>query len=138
MPQRRFVGLLLAVVATVAACGSSGDSDTGTASATVDGDVVAVGPAPAPLPGDGDAVGAGSLGDAMAVAAGAPDQAAAAACAVDRQTLEIAVETYGLLEGSLPTSQQDLVDAQMIRELSPNFEVGTDGVVITAPGSPCP
>ena len=142
MSQRRFAVLVLVVVATLAACGSSSDSDsdsgsdsgaaTGAVSATVDGDVVAVGPAP--VPGDG----VGSLGDAVEVAAGAPGQAADAACTIDRQTLQSAVETYQLLNGSLPTSEQELVDAQMIREPSERFEITADGAVIGAPGSPCP
>ena len=133
MSQRRFAALVLAAVATLAACGSSDASDSATAAATVDGDVVAVGDAP--LPG-GD--GGGSLGDAMEVAAEAPGQAADAACVIDRQTFETAVEAYELLNGALPTSQQQLLDAQMIREPSERFEVSADGAVIPAPGSPCP
>ncbi len=135
MPQRRFAALVLAMVATLAACGSSGDSDTSSASATVDGAVVAVGDAPAPTPAPGDGV--GSIGDAVEVAAGAPGDAAAAACTVDRQTLDTAVETYELLNGALPTSQQELLDAQMIREMSVRYEISPEGVVVPAPGSPC-
>ncbi|HSP28397.1 MAG TPA: hypothetical protein VLN74_07595 [Ilumatobacteraceae bacterium] len=131
MSQRRFAVLVLAAVATLAACGSSDDSDTGAASADVDGEVVAVGPAPAP--GDG----VGSLGDAMEVAAAAPGQAADAACTLDRQTLAAAVEAYELLNGSLPASEQELLDAQMIREPSERFDVTADGALIPAPGSPC-
>lgn len=133
MPQRRFAALVLAAVATLAACGSSDDSDTGAASAAVDGDVVAVGPAP--VPGDGDGV--GSLGEAMEVVAAASGQAADEACAIDRQTLETAVEAYELLNGSLPANQQELLDAQMIREPSERFDVTSDGAVIPVPGSPC-
>jgi len=135
MPQRRFAALVLATVATLAACGSSGDADTSSASATVDGAVVAVGDAPAPAPAPGDGV--GSIGDAVEVAAGAPGDAAAAACTVDRQTLDTAVETYELLNGALPTSQQELLDAQMIREMSVRYEISPEGVVVPAPGSPC-
>jgi hypothetical protein len=143
MPQRRFAALVLVVVvAAVSACGSSGTdtradarvdagTDPATATANVDGDVVAVGAAPAP--GDG----VGSLGDAVEVAAGAPGQAVGAACSLDRQTLEMAIEAYELLTGSVATSQQELVDAQMIRELSPNFDVGADGALVPAPGSSC-
>jgi hypothetical protein len=139
MPQRRLAALVLVVVvATVGACGSSGTdpgaatrTDAGTATANVDGDVVAVGAAP--VPGDG----VGSLGDAVEVAAGAPGQAVGVACSADRQTLETAIEAYELLTGSVPTSQQELVDAQMIRELSPNFDVGVDGALVPAPGSSC-
>ena len=134
MTQRRFAALVLAAVATLAACESS--ADTGAGSEAVDGDVVAVGAAPAPSPGDGDGV--GSLADAMEVAAGAPGQAAEAACTIDRQTLETAVEAYELLNGSLPANQQELLDAQMIREPSERFDVTAEGAVIPVPGSPCP
>jgi hypothetical protein len=134
MPQRRFAALVLVAVATLAACGSSDDSDGG-ASATMDGDAVAVGAAP--LPGDGEGDGVGSLGDAVEVAAGAPGQASDAACTIDRQTLETAVETYELLNGALPASQQELLDARMIRELSVRFEVGPDGAVLPAAAGPC-
>lgn len=130
MLQPRFAALVLAVAATIAACGSN-DTDTASTSATADGDVVAVGAAPAP----GDAV--GSLGDAVEVAAESPGEATVAACTIDRQTLQTAVETYELLNGALPASQQELLDAEMIRELSVRFEVGADGVVVPAPGSPC-
>jgi len=131
MSMHRFAALLLAATAAISACGSSDDADPGISSATVDGDAVAVGVAP--LPGDG----VGSIGDAVEVAAGAPGEAADAACTIDRQTLELAVETYGLLNGAMPTSQQDLIDAQMIRELSVRFELDADGAVIPSPDSPC-
>jgi hypothetical protein len=136
MSQRRFAALVL-VVAALAACGSSSDGDTGSESATIDGDVVAVGEAPMPAtaPASSDAV--GDLGDAVEVAAGAPGEADAAACTIDRQTLESAVETYELLNGALPTTQQELLEAQFIRELSVRYEVTTEGAVVPAPGSPC-
>ena len=54
-------------------------------------------------PGDG----VGSIGDAVEVAAGAPGDAADAACTVDRQTLELAVETYELLNGALPSTSRN-------------------------------
>lgn len=139
MLTRRFAALLLATTIAVASCGSSSDSDTGTASATVDGDIVAVGAAPlptdtgAPLAGDG----VGSLGDAVEVAAGAPGDASEAACTIDRQTLELAVETYELLNSTPPSTQQELLDAQMIQELSVRFDIAAGGTVVAAPGSPC-
>ena len=61
MPQRRFAALVLATVATLAACGSSGDSDTSSASATADGDVVAVDGDMVAVDGDVVAVGDGVL-----------------------------------------------------------------------------
>jgi hypothetical protein len=130
MSQRRFAALVLAAVATLAACGSSGGSHD-EASATVDGDAVAVGAAPLP------ARAAGGLGDVVAVAAAAPGQASNAACTIDRQMLERAVEAYALLNGGPPTSQQELLDTQMIREPSVRFEVGPDGAVTPAPAGPC-
>ncbi len=135
MPQRRFAALVLATVATLAACGSSGDSDTSSASATVDGDVVAVGDAPAPAPPSDD--GGGGISGAIEIMVGAPGDASVAACTIDRETLGTAVQAYELLNGALPTSQQDLLDAQMIREVSVRYDISADGVVVPAAGSPC-
>jgi len=120
---------MVAAAVTFSACGSSGGSGDG--SAVVDGDLVAVGAAP--LPG----ADVGSLGDAVEVAAGAPGRGADAACAVDQQTLQLAAETYELLNGEPPTNQQELLDAQMIRESSVRYEIAPDGGVVPAPGSPC-
>ena len=131
MPKRRVVTLVLAATSILAACSTSGEPDTNSERATVDGNVVAVGGAP--LPGDG----VGSIGDAVEVAAGAPDDASTAACAVDRQTLETAMEAYELLNGAVATSQQDLLDAQMILEPSPRFLIDATGTVVPAPGSAC-
>jgi hypothetical protein len=133
MPLRRFAAIALLAVATLAGCGSSNDGDTA-ASASVDGDVVSVGAAPAP-PAQGG--GAGSLGDAVEVAAGAIGDADLAACSADLQTIQTAVEAYELLNGALPTSQQELVDAQLIREPSVRFEISPEGAVVASPGSPC-
>ena len=131
MPTRRLAALVLALAAAVAACGSSGDASGTDASATVDNAEVAAGAAP--LPGDG----VGSIGDAIEVAAGAPGEADDTACTLDQQTLQSAVDTYELLEGALPTSQQELLDAQMIRELSVRFEINAEGVIVPSAGSPC-
>lgn len=135
MPSRRFVATVVIVVATLAGCGSSNGTDTAE-SASVDGDVVGVGAAPTPAP-TGPGSGVGSIGDAIEVAAGALGDADVAACSADLQTIQTAVETYELLNGALPASQQDLVDAQLIREPSARFEIGPDGAVVAAPGSPC-
>ncbi len=59
------------------------------------------------------------------------------ACTIERQTLDTAVQAYELLNGAPPASQQDLLDAQMIRELSVRYEISADGVVMPAAGSPC-
>ena len=132
MPSRRFAAIVLNAVATLAGCGSSNDADTA-ASASVDGDVVSVGAAPAP----GDGNGAGGIAGAVEVAAGALGDADVAACSVDRQAIQTAVETYELLNGALPASQQELIDAQLIREPSVRFEISPEGAVVASPGSPC-
>ena len=137
MPLRRFAVIVSIAVATLAGCASSNDADTA-ASASVDGDVVGVGAAPAPAPpAPADGGGAGGLGDAVEVAAGALGDADVAACTVDHQTIQTAVEAYELLNGAPPASQQELVDAQLIREPSLRFEISPEGAVVASPGSPC-
>jgi len=131
MNQRRLVVLLVTVTAALTACGSSGDSDSVAGSATVDGAVVAVGAAPLP----GDAV--GSIGDAVEVAAGAPAQANAAACDVDRQTIETAVELFYATTGADPTSEQDLVDAGILQDVMVGWDLAADGSIVPAPGGAC-
>jgi len=131
MQQRRLVVLLVTVTAALAACGSSGDADSVAGSATVDGAVVAVGAAPLP----GDAV--GSIGDAVEVAAGAPAQANAAACDVDRQTIETAVELFYATTGADPTSEQDLLDAGILQDVMVGWDLAADGSIVPAPGGAC-
>lgn len=131
MRQHRLIALFVASTVAFAACGSSSESDSAAGSATVDGDVVAVGTAPLP------AAGGGGIAGALEVAVGALGEADDVACTVDRQTLAAAVESYEILNGALPTSQQDLLDAQMIREWSVRFEISAEGAVVAAPGSPC-
>jgi hypothetical protein len=133
MPSLRFASVVLIVVATLAGCGSSNDADT-SASASVDGDTVGVGAAPAP-PAPDEA--AGGIGAAVEVAAGALGDADVAACTVDHQTIQSAVDAYELLNGALPVSQQELIDAQLIREPSVRFEISPEGAVVASPGSPC-
>ena len=135
MPSRRFAAIVLIAVVTLAGCGSSNDADTA-ASASVDGDVVGVGAAPAPAP-PADGNGAGDIAGAVEVAAGALGDADVAACSVDHQTIQTAVEAYELLNGALPESQHELVDAQLIREPSMRFEISPAGAVVASPGSPC-
>jgi hypothetical protein len=130
MSFRRFAAMVLVAAVPLVGCGS-GDSDTGAAAATVSGTEVAVGGAPLPSGGKGGIAGA------IEIAAAAPGDASAVACTVDRQTLETAAEAYAALNSAAPTSQQDLLDAQMIRELSVRFEISADGAVVPAPGSPC-
>ncbi len=53
------------------------------------------------------------------------------------QTLDHGAEMYFTLNGAEPTSQNDLLDAGLIKEPSPWFEITPDGVIVPAPGSPC-
>lgn len=142
MCQRRLIALFAASTVVFAACGSASESDSSAGSATVEGDVVAVGTAPLPAgggesDGGGGGDGGGGIASAIGVAVGALDEADDVACTLDRQILEAATESYEILNGALPTSQQDLLDTQMIRELSVRFEISAEGAVVAAPGSPC-
>lgn len=80
----------------------------------------------------------GSVGDAIEVAAGAPGQANAAACTLDRSTLESAVDLYATLNGAHPSSEDDLLTAQLIREPSTLHDIDPTGHVVAAPTSGCP
>jgi hypothetical protein len=138
MPLRRFAVIVSIAVATLAGCGASNDSDTNAASGNVDGDVVGVGAAPAPPPpAPSDGANAGGIAGAVEVATGALSDADVEACSIDHQTIQTAVEAYELLNGVLPESQQELVEAQLIREPSVRFEISPEGAVVASPGSPC-
>ncbi len=126
----RLAASLLVLTAVLAGCGASSDSDSDPGSATVDGEAVAVGAAPQP---SNDA---GGLSDAMEVVAAAPGAADAAACVAERQTLDLAVEAYTLLNGAAPESLDALVDAQIIREPSTLYEF-TAGALLANPDGPC-
>jgi hypothetical protein len=86
--------------------------------------------------GSADGEGDGLRG-AMEVAAGAPAAASDAGCDLDRSALAAAIEVFVALNGEPPTSEQDLVDAQMIVEPTENFDVDGDGEIVAQPGSPC-
>ena len=50
------------------------------------------------------------------------------------------VTTDGLalaLNGSLPPTQDALVEAQILSERSTRFEITAEGAIVPAPGSPC-
>jgi hypothetical protein len=115
MTRRLAPAVVLSLVALAAACGG-GETGRPAASTTPVGD----------------------LGDAVEVAAGAPAAAGGAACEATRQVLETATEAYVLLESAPPANQAALVEAGLVAELSPWFEVRADGSVVAAPGSPCP
>ena len=61
----------------------------------------------------------------------------AAECAANRTTMEIAVQAYEALEGHLPASEEDLVTAGLIREVSPTYDVDADGRIVPSPASTC-
>ena len=119
--------LAVALAGFGAACGSPDSTSSDAAGSDAVGATVVTGP-PARV---------GSVGDAIEVAAGAPAKAQDAACTVDRQSLEAASELYLTLNGAVPTSQTDLVDAQLIKEASVRFEITAEGAIVPAPGSPC-
>lgn len=77
------------------------------------------------------------LRGAMEVAASAPAAASSAGCDLDRSTLTTAIELFVALNGEPPTSEQDLVDAQMIVEPTENFDIDADGEIVAPTGSPC-
>lgn len=82
--------------------------------------------------GEGD-----GLRGAMEVAASAPAAASNAGCDLDRSTLATAIELFVALNGEPPTSEQDLVDAQLIAEPTENYDIDADGELVAPPASPC-
>jgi hypothetical protein len=130
--RRPILVLAVALVGFGAACGSSetASSETVGARSTPSETVIAADATAPPAQ-------VGSIGDAIAVAAGAPAKAQDAACVVDLQTLQAASELYLALNGALPTSQAELIDAQLIKEVSVRFEISAEGDIVPAPGSPC-
>ena len=73
----------------------------------------------------------------MEVAASAPAAASSAGCDLDRSTLTTAIELFVALNGEPPTSEQELVDVQMIVEPTENYDIDADGDIVAPPGSPC-
>ncbi len=67
---------------------------------------------------------------------GATDDLNAAACQVNRSTLEVAAQAHELQTGAPPADQQALVDAGALLEPIPGFELtgGPDGVQVTGVG----
>lgn len=125
--RRPILVLAVALVGLGAACGSS-DTASSDAAAPVDAAVAATTTPQAQ---------GGGIGGAIEVAAGAPAKARDAACVTDLQSLQGATEMYLALNGTLPTSQDDLIDAQLIQERSVRFEISPEGDIVPAPGSPC-
>jgi hypothetical protein len=76
-----------------------------------------------------------ATGDSVSSDPGIVDQVDGFACAADRKTLEVAVETYYAMNGEAPVDQQQLVDAGFLRTPSTMFDIGADGeVVARTPG----
>ncbi len=127
MRCRRVLIALIAGAMLASGCGSgSGTSASDAAVAPID-DVAATTEAPQ----------RGEIAGAVEVAVGALDGADTVACDLDHRMLADASELYLALNGALPASQGDLVDAQLLTELSPRFEITTDGLIVPAAGSPC-
>jgi hypothetical protein len=140
--RRPILVLAVALVGLGSACGSSDTASSNAASPNAASpDTVA-----APAASAGTEMVAvttqppaqvGSVGDAIEVAAGAPAMAQDAACTLDLQSLQDASEMYLALNGTLPTSQDDLIGAQLVQERSVRFEISAEGDIVPAPGSPC-
>ncbi len=125
--RRPILVLAIALVGLGSACGSSDTASSNT-----------VGPADAAVAATtAPQSQGGGIGAAIKVAAGAPAKARDAACILDLQSLQGASELYLTLNGTLPTSQDDLIDAQLIQERSVRFEISAEGDIVPAPGSPC-
>jgi hypothetical protein len=84
------------------------------------------------------ACGSNTPGPAVMVEPGitAMEQAQPLACDTDRKTLEAAVETFTMLNGSPPADEAALVPSVLRSEVT-TFDVTADGTVVPAPGSPC-
>jgi hypothetical protein len=67
----------------------------------------------------------------------AVSSASAIQCTTDRNVMDIAVETYLTLVGSLPTSEDDLVAQRVIREPSASYNVDSGGNVVPDPTGAC-
>lgn len=63
------------------------------------------------------------------------DESRAAACDIERRTLDQAIETFTLLEGRAPLSEAELVP-DWLREESALWEI-VEGRVVPAADSPC-
>jgi hypothetical protein len=128
MLRRSLSVVVIGVALFASACGSSNEPDAISEDLTPGGTVHP--------PGDtGTKV--GSIGDAVEVAAGAPAEADDSVCVIDLQTLTTASDAYFATNGAEPTSQNDLLDAGLIMELSPRYEITAEGAIVPAPGSPC-
>jgi hypothetical protein len=126
MLRRSAIVFIMSFTALAAGCGSSDTSSsaatTPVASAPVE--TVAVGVPPTTAQAQ-----TGGIGDAIQVAVGGIDDATNAACDTTRRTFEVASEAFYIMNGSLPTSQAELVEADILREPSTDFQIAPDGSI---------
>jgi hypothetical protein len=124
MTDCRFVVRIVSAMVTLVLVSGCGSGDDGSSGAGSPDRSVAAASAPDPA-------------GAIEIIAGAPGAAGAAGCDTTRGTLQLAVETYVALLGEPPTGQSDLIDAQIVREPSPWFDITADGEIVPSPESPC-
>ena len=60
----------------------------------------------------------------------------AVACGTERQEIQLAVDSYEILRGTLPVSEAELVPDFLLHE-STLFDITPAGEVVPAPGSGC-
>lgn len=60
----------------------------------------------------------------------------AVACVTERQEIQLAVDSYEILRGGLPTTEAELVPDFLLHE-STLFDITPEGQVVPAPGSGC-
>ena len=68
---------------------------------------------------------------------GITDQGQTSACNADKKTLQTATEAYFAQKGGTVVSEQALVDAKLMVDLSTNFDVSAAGVVSAYAGGKC-
>lgn len=134
MSRRSCLLAVVAVASLVSACGSASTDAVDTAGQATD---ETIGGVQAPAETTAAPARVGSIGDAVEVAVGALAGADAAACDLDHRALADASELYLALNGSLPATQDALVEAKILTELSARFEITADGVIVPARGGPC-
>lgn len=134
MVRQSCIAMLISIGALAAGCGSSGESNDAVRAPVESTTDAPTTPGVAPTTG---APQSGGIAGAVEAAVEGIDDASTATCDINRQTLEIAAQAYQALNGTLPTSQDDLVVAALIIEPAPGFEITPDGLVQAIAGGPC-